>query len=154
MNKKDKHEVWESTDPSDFLKELKILHKIEKLSIDNNVIYIAQPFGCKYREINQSDKRRAGKTALINDKNIKFGITDDINRRKKDYKKDVGNVDLTVIVSDEDYSFIEKLEKKILKTVDAYRIKNPSGRKTEWLKDMSFDELKRIIEKEYKELKS
>ena len=154
MNKKDKHEIWgPCCDSSDFLKELKILTKRKKIPMGNNVIYIAQPFGCEYREINQSDKRRAGKTAVINDKNIKFGITDDINRRKNDYKKDVGNVDLTVIVNDEDYSFIEKLEKKILKTVDEYRIKNPSGRKTEWLKDMSFDELKRIIENEYMEFK-
>jgi len=119
----------------------------------SNVIYIAQPYGNELREINQSDRRRLGKVAVINNKNIKFGKAKDINKRANNYKKDVGHINLTVIVSDEDYSFIEELEKRILRQVDEYRIVGPSGRKLEWLKNISFKELEKIIKQEHDDLK-
>lgn len=118
-------------------------------------IYIAQPRGSRMRVI---DKKRADIMPSVNNTHIKFGKTENLQRRFKDYYFDNdGDVDFTPIIICESYSKQElaNLEKLIKSKVGNYRMRNPKTKKLlEWLEGISFEDLKNTILEAHKEFES
>ena len=94
--------------------------------------------------VNANDKRLAEKCIKVNFQNCKFGKAKCLYRRHKNYLKVFGeeNTFYTPIVSLQEIDLAESL---ILKALDQYRLKGRTGKKNEWLCNLTKDQLIEII---------
>ena len=113
-------------------------------------LYFVEYFGSELRETNQGDSRKTGKTCLVNNECTKVGkFQRGLDQRQKEYDRDIGNVKLHLAFNGDHLSNEENydLEKKVLKELKEYRMRNPyTNRLTENLKGIGFKELTNVID--------
>lgn len=107
----------------------------------NSGLYIVTLNNTEPIHVNAQDPRDKGRSITVTKVNCKFGKARDFERRKRNYYKTFGkqNVNFFPIVA------MEEIECIILKELDQFRIKGSSGRKTEWLENTSYEQVKSII---------
>ena len=94
--------------------------------------------------VNANDPRIADKAIKVTKANCKFGRAKNLAVREKGYFKVFGehNVNFKPLVQLEE---IDIAEKAILKCLDNYRIRGRTGRKNEWLKNISPETVEAIV---------
>ena len=94
--------------------------------------------------VNANDPRMADKAIKVNKANCKFGRAKNLSAREKNYFKVFGehNVNFKPLVRLEEINIAEKA---ILKRLDNYRIRGRTGRKNEWLKNISPENVEEIV---------
>jgi hypothetical protein len=109
-------------------------------------IYIVTLNNSEPISVNAQDPRVAHKAIKVTKANCKFGKAKSLKGREKYYYKTFGehNVNFRPVALIED---ISQAEKAILVRLDPYRIRGRTGRKNEWLKGISAqDVLETILE--------
>jgi hypothetical protein len=99
-------------------------------------IYIVTLNNLEPISVNAQDPRIAHKVIKVTKANCKVGKAKNLNGREKNYYKTFGeeNVNFYPVAKLKD---IESIEKQILSALDIYRIKGRTGRKNEWLQDIT-----------------
>lgn len=94
--------------------------------------------------VNAQDPRDNGRSITVTKDNCKFGKAKDFEKRKKNYIKTFGeeNVDFLPLVK---MAEIDKFETIVLKSLDLYRIRGRTGRKNEWLENISPEEVVKLV---------
>ena len=120
-------------------------------SIIKSGVYIVTLNNTELISVNRGDKRVEEKSIKVNKDNYKVGKCIDFHKRRLNYYKTFGeeNVNFKILYETNDYS---KVEKKILSKLDDYRIKGKSGRKNEWLENISYNEVISIMNEVFDEL--
>ena len=100
--------------------------------------------------VNAQDKRIADKVIKVTKENCKIGKAVDLARREKNYYRTFGEeyVNFNCLAILEEIAIVEKL---IMARLDQYRIRGNSGKKNEWLTNISADEAKRTAIKAIEE---
>ena len=95
--------------------------------------------------VNAHDKRIADKCIKVTKQNCKFGKANNFELRRKNYFKTFNEKNVNFIpiarVKLEELPIIEKM---ILQKLDAYRMRGNTGRKNEWLENISFERVKEV----------
>jgi hypothetical protein len=96
--------------------------------------------------VNANDKRVADRAIKVTKDNCKVGKAKDLEKRKNNYFKTFGepNVNFRALAHTEE---IDSIEKVILKGLNEYRMRGISGRKNEWLENISSDETIKMVRK-------
>jgi hypothetical protein len=112
------------------------LEKLVKINMNRMGIYIVTLNNEELISVNANDKRVADKAIKVNKFNCKVGKAKDLEKRKKNYFRTFGkeNVNFTVLSYTTE---IDIVEKQILKKLDNHRIKGRTGRKNEWLQNIT-----------------
>ena len=94
--------------------------------------------------VNANDPRIAHKAIKVTKANCKFGKAKSLKAREKNYFKTFGehNVNFMPVAFIEDFA---NAEKSILARLDRYRMRGRTGRKNEWLENVSPDEVLQIV---------
>jgi len=96
--------------------------------------------------VNAHDKRIADKCIKVTKQNCKFGKANNFESRRKNYFKTFGEKNVNFIpiarIKSDELPIIEQL---ILQNLDEYRMKGRTGRKNEWLENISYDSVKEIV---------
>lgn len=125
--------------------------KSDKLSTIKSGVYIVSLNNEELISVNRGDKRVEDKCIKVNRDNYKAGKCIDFDKRKMNYYKTFGeeNVNFRILYETTNYS---EIEKKILSKLDTYRIKGNSGRKNEWLENISYDDVILLVNEVFDEL--
>jgi len=90
--------------------------------------------------VNAHDKRISDKCIKVTKQNCKFGKANNFELRRKNYFKTFSEKNVNFIpiarVKLEDLPLIEKM---VLQNLDIYRMAGITGRKNEWLENISFE---------------
>ena len=110
--------------------------KTKELLIMDSGIYIVTLNNEEPISVNAQDPRIAHKAIKVTKANCKFGKAKSLKGRRKNYFKTFGehNVNFTPVALVED---IAQAEKAVLVRLDQYRIRGRTGRKNEWLENIS-----------------
>lgn len=91
--------------------------------------------------VNANDKRVADRAIKVTKDNCKVGKAKDLEKRKNNYFKTFGepNVNFKALAHTEEIDNIEKI------ILNEYRMRGISGRKNEWLENISSDDTIEIV---------
>ena len=94
--------------------------------------------------VNANDLRIAHKTIKVTKKNCKIGKAKNLTGREMNYFRVFGehNVNFSPVAT---MLEIDVAEKAILARLDKHRIRGRTGRKNEWLQDISSSELHAVV---------
>ena len=114
-------------------------------------LYIVTLNNDKPISVNANDPRIAGKAIKVTRENCKFGKAKLLNSRKKNYYKTFGeeNVNFKPLILIEE---IQAAEKAVLTRLDNFRVRGRTGRKNEWLENISPEDVESIVFSTLKEL--
>lgn len=114
------------------------------MNVINSGIYIVTLNNEEFISVNSQNKKIAHKTISVNKNNCKVGKAKNFDLRKKNYFKTFGqhNVNFKVLAY---LNEIDNAEKMILKELDIFRIKGQTGRKNEWLQNISPKKVEEIV---------
>lgn len=114
-------------------------------SINGSGLYIVTLNNDIPISVNAHDKRIANKCIKVTKQNCKFGKANSFESRRKDYFKTFSERNVNFIpiarVKFEELLFIEQM---VLQKLDTYRMMGTSGRKNEWLENISFESVREI----------
>ena len=121
-------------------------------------IYLVQPENKELRIIyNSRDAERAGDPSLIlkvNNENIKFGQSDDFEKRYDDFLEIFGSVKFLEVVEIDDALLLKKFKKHLKVIFSQYCLKSLKGsKKMDWMQGININDAQNIILKEYKNFK-
>ena len=121
-------------------------------------IYLVQPENKELKIIyNAGDAERVGDPSLIlkvNNENIKFGQSDDFEKRNEEFVEIFGNVKFIGVVEINDKDILVEFKKHLKNIFSKYCMKSlKDGRKMDWLSGINLDEAHNIILREYKNFK-
>jgi len=107
-------------------------------------IYIVTLNNSEPISVNAQDSRIAHKAIKVTKANCKFGKAKSLRAREKNYFKTFGeqNVNFMPVAFIEDYAHAER---SILARLDRYRMRGRTGRKNEWLENVSPEEVLQIV---------
>ena len=117
-------------------------------------IYLVKPDQSELKFIyNIHDIAKAGGTSKIlkvNNKNIKFGQSNDFEKRYEEFCEIFGNVKFIEVLEIQDSTKLMEFKKNLKKLFEPYCLKSlKDGRSMDWLKNIDIDEAHRLILKEY-----
>lgn len=103
--------------------------------------------------VNANDKRVADRAIKVTKENCKVGKAVDLEKRKKNYVKTFGesNVNFEILATTHS---IDSIEISLLIALDEYRMIGVSGRKNEWLENISANDIKVIASSVFEEYKN
>jgi len=121
-------------------------------------IYLVQPENKDLKIIyNVRDAKRSGDQSTIlkvNKDNIKFGQSDDFEKRNEEFVEIFGNVKFIGVVEINDKDILVEFKKHLKNIFSKYCMKSlKDGRKMDWLSGINLDEAHNIILREYKNFK-
>lgn len=121
-------------------------------------IYLVQPESSELKIIyNMKDAERAGDQSTIlkvNKENIKFGQSDDFEKRYEEFIELFGNVKFLEVIEIDDKQILNEFKKHLKNTFSQYCLKSlKDGRKMDWLSGINLDDAHNLILKEYKNFK-
>jgi hypothetical protein len=121
-------------------------------------IYLVQPENKDLKIIyNVRDAERSGDQSTIlkvNKDNIKFGQSDDFEKRNEEFVEIFGNVKFIGVVEINDKDILVEFKKHLKNIFSKYCMKSlKDGRKMDWLSGINLDEAHNIILREYKNFK-
>ena len=121
-------------------------------------IYLVQPESIELKIIyNMKDAERAGDQSTIlkvNKDNIKFGQSDDFEKRYEEFIEIFGNVKFLEVIEIDDKQILNEFKKHLKNIFSQYCLKSlKDGRKMDWLSGISLDDAHNLILKEYKNFK-
>ena len=106
---------------------------------------------------NMKDAERAGDQSTIlkvNKENIKFGQSDDFEKRYEEFIEIFGNVKFLEVIEIDDKKILNEFKKHLKNIFSQYCLKSlKDGRKMDWLSGISLDDVHNLILKEYKNFK-
>jgi len=107
-------------------------------------IYIVTLNNSEPISVNAQDPRIAHKAIKVTKANCKFGKAKSLRAREKNYFKPFGerNVNFMPVAFIEDFAHAER---SILARLDRYRMRGRTGRKNEWLENVSPEEVLQIV---------
>ena len=107
-------------------------------------IYIVTLNNSEPISVNAQDPRIAHKAIKVTKANCKFGKAKSLKAREKNYFKTFGeqNVNFMPVAFIEDFAHAER---SILARLDRYRMRGRTGRKNEWLENVSPEEVLQIV---------
>ncbi len=107
-------------------------------------IYIVTLNNSEPISVNAQDSRIAHKAIKVTKANCKFGKAKSLRAREKNYFKTFGeqNVNFMPVAFIEDFAHAER---SILARLDRYRMRGRTGRKNEWLENVSPEEVLQIV---------
>jgi hypothetical protein len=90
----------------------------------------------------------------VNKDNIKFGQSDDFEKRNEEFVEIFGNVKFIGVVEINDKDILVEFKKHLKNIFSKYCMKSlKDGRKMDWLSGINLDEAHNIILREYKNFK-
>jgi phosphoglucomutase len=121
-------------------------------------IYLVQPENKDLKIIyNARDAERSGDQSTIlkvNKDNIKFGQSDDFEKRNEEFIEIFGNVKFIEVVEIDDRDILVEFKKHLKNVFSKHCMKSlKDGRKMDWLSGINLDEAHNIILREYKNFK-
>ena len=121
-------------------------------------IYLVQPENKDLKIIyNVRDAERSGDQSTIlkvNKDNIKFGQSDDFEKRNEEFVEIFGNVKFIGVVEINDKDILVEFKKHLKNIFSKYCMKSLKDvRKMDWLSGINLDEAHNIILREYKNFK-
>jgi hypothetical protein len=121
-------------------------------------IYLVQPENKDLKIIyNVRDAERSGDQSTIlkvNKDNIKFGQSDDFEKRNEEFVEIFGNVKFIGVVEINDKDILVEFKKHLKNIFSKYCMKSlKDGRKMDWLSGINLDEAHNVILREYKNFK-
>ena len=121
-------------------------------------IYLVQPENKDLKIIyNVRDAEISGDQSTIlkvNKDNIKFGQSDDFEKRNEEFVEIFGNVKFIGVVEINDKDILVEFKKHLKNIFSKYCMKSlKDGRKMDWLSGINLDEAHNIILREYKNFK-
>jgi len=126
-----------------------------KNNINKMGIYLVQPKGKLLKIIynrNDADKvKDQSKILKVNEENIKFGQSNDLDKRHREFKEIFGqDVYFKNIIIFNDNKILINFKKNLKKIFRKFCLKSLSNRRQmEWMENITFKEAENIILKEY-----
>ena len=129
------------------------------MSYNKQGIYLNQPPSTKFKIIyNKRDAAKAkdpSKILKVNNANLKFGKSKNLNARKREYQEIFGeNTNFKIILEIKDYKKLVSFEKILKAVFEPYCLRSlMNGVQMEWMKNISIMEAENIILDNYKKFK-
>lgn len=96
--------------------------------------------------VNAHDKRIADKCIKVTKQNCKFAKANNLESRRKNYFKTFGENNVNFIpIAHVKFDELPIVEQLVLQNLDEYRMKGTTGRKNEWLENISSESVKKIV---------
>jgi hypothetical protein len=123
----------------------------KKVKLAGPGIYIVTLNNIEPISVNADRPKIAEKCIKVTKENVKVGKAKSLGCRKRDYFKTFGehNVNFYPVVN---IAAVDEVENQIMAALDEYRVIGETGRKNEWLKNISFDQVKDIVNRVLQEI--
>jgi hypothetical protein len=121
------------------------IEALSMLTINDSGLYIVTLNNDIPISVNAHDKRISDKCIKVTKQNCKFGKANNFELRRKNYFKTFSEKNVNFIpIARVKLEYLPFIEKMVLQNLDTYRMVGTTGRKNEWLENISFEGVKEI----------